>query len=205
MADGHGGRAPATLLVTKTRKALLVAALGSLVGIALVLSWLFSPKSGGAVATSIEVLGYATNTQGELCARVSLKNSGAVTIIYGAGAFSGGAPPIKGEAETARGRISFDGPHGGSGGPCWVLPGSNRVFTLPLPDTTSRWQITYTVRPATSPRERAFLALSEDNWWNRLHPASQTFVKLIPHAEAPPVLKHSELFVMPEATTTRSP
>lgn len=188
--------------MTKSRKAMLVVALFVLASTALVLPLLYSPRGSGVVATSIEVLGYTTNKQGELCAQARLKNSGTAAIIYGAGAFSGGAPPMKGEAETERGRIAFDGPHGGSGGPCWVLPGSNRVFSIPLPDTTSRWRITYEIRPVTSPRERTFISLIENNWWNRLHPASQTLVKLTPHVEAQPVRTHSEMFVVPVAPAT---
>lgn len=183
---------------------MLVAALFILVSTALVLPVLDSPKGSRVVATSIEVFGYTTNTQGELCARVRLKNSGTATICYGAGCFSGGAPSIKGEAETELGWLAFDGPHGGSGGLCWVLPGSDIVFSVPLPDMTSRWHITYEVGAATSPRARAFIALIESGWWNRLYPASQTLVHLIPHVEAEPVHTHSEMFFVPEAIRTRS-
>ncbi len=187
--------------MTKPRKAVLVAVLLILVSTAFVLSLLYSPSGRGVVATSIEVLSYTTNKQGELCARVRLKNIGTATLMYEPGCFAGGAPDIRGQAETEIGWIAFDGPHGGTASPCWVLPGSNRVFSIPLPDMTSRWQIAYDLRAASSPRERALISLCESGWWNRFYPASGRILSLFPYYETSATRTHSDLFVVPRAPT----
>jgi hypothetical protein len=184
----------------KPRKAIIISALFILFSTVLVLPLLYSPKGTGVVASSIEVLGYTTNKERELCARVRLKNTGTATLMYEPGCFAGGAPDIRGQAETEIGWVASDGPRGGTASPCWVLPGSNRVFSIPLPDMTSRWQITYDLRAASSPRERALISLCESGWWNRFYPATGRMLSLFPYYETPATRTHSDLFVVPSAT-----
>jgi hypothetical protein len=123
-------------------------------------------------AISVSILGY-TKQGDQLCARVSLANSGRASVWYNVGGLAGPGGWLA--AESPNGWHlreiggSFDAYIGGVILSSRLLrPGSNAVSTIVLPPDTLRWEAGFRVR-AASLRELAAWNL-RSKWFARIWP-----------------------------------